>query len=66
MNVKEKTLIKDFLKGDNYTQIIKDSFKKQNWAKLEDKFWLAGEYLGLAHSLDLRIGDTKPENFLCH
>ncbi len=64
VSMKEKTLIKDYIKGVSYSKIVKEA-KADKLEDLKKDFRAVGSFLGKVHSMDVTLGDTKPENFIC-
>lgn len=64
VNMNERTLIKEYLEGVNYTNMVKKGLKTDNIGELEKNFTAVGAFMGKVHSMNITLGDTKPENLL--
>lgn len=63
----ERLVFMEFIEGENLISTIKrigDSSEKNGAAKELEKLVRVGELLGRVHSLNVSLGDTKPENVI--
>jgi tRNA A-37 threonylcarbamoyl transferase component Bud32/predicted nucleotidyltransferase len=65
VNLSKKLLVKEYVEGIVFSELIKTFLKKDNLSEEEAQASIKlGEALGKIHSLNIAIGDTKPENIL--
>jgi tRNA A-37 threonylcarbamoyl transferase component Bud32 len=62
VNLQEKTLIKEYLDGVDYSKLVRKALKSNS--PEEDSFQEAGTFMAHVHSYDVTLGDAKPENLL--
>ncbi|MEM3072014.1 MAG: hypothetical protein QW172_00960 [Candidatus Bathyarchaeia archaeon] len=63
VNVREKTLIKEYLDGVDYSKLVRKALKS-NGPDEADSFLEVGAFMAHVHSYDMTLGDAKPENIL--
>ncbi|MEM2227657.1 MAG: hypothetical protein QXR82_02495 [Candidatus Bathyarchaeia archaeon] len=65
INLPKKLLVKEYIEGALFSELIKTYIKKTKLSKEEIEASIKlGETLGRIHSLNIAIGDTKPENII--
>jgi tRNA A-37 threonylcarbamoyl transferase component Bud32 len=67
VSANERLIVTEYIKGENLSTLIKEIGKTENQAQLRKDLEVirkAGKLLAQIHSLDIVLGDSKPENIL--
>jgi len=65
MSLREKLIFQEYIEGENLSNIIKKIYaSKQNESGLVEIVRRAGNEIAKVHSLEIALGDCKPENIL--